>query len=355
MKRGDSVNCKAISDRSILGGKQSFIFTHMKHISILVPRGHTSLVNIEGSHQIFSELNVFLAEAGRPPMFTVQLVGIEKGTSQRNGLFIITPQVLIHDVKRTDLIIIPSVHGDPKQAMEMNADFIPWIKEQYAQGASVASLCLGAFFLAQTGLLDGKSCATHWKMASAFKQMFPHIHLMDNKIITEEDRIYTSGGAYSYLNLILYLVEKMAGRDIAVLASKAFAIDIDRKSQSPFIIFEGQKSHQDEPIKQVQAFIEGNYQDRITVDKLSDKFALGRRSFERRFKKATGNTVMEYIQRIKIEAAKRDFETSRKNINEVIYDVGYTDTKAFRTIFKKITGLTPVEYRNKYNKLEVSM
>ncbi len=327
----------------------------MKHISILVPRGHTSLVNIEGSHQIFSELNVFLNELGRAPMFTVQLVGIEKGTSQRNGLFTIAPHVLIRDVKKTDLIVIPSVHGDQKQAMEANAEFIPWIKSQYAQGASVASLCLGAFFLASTGLLDDKPCATHWKMASAFRQMFPQVNLMDNKIITEKDRIYTSGGAYSYLNLILYLVEKMAGRDIAVLASKSYAIDIDRQSQSPFIIFEGQKSHQDEPIKQVQAFIEGNYQDRITVDKLSHQFALGRRSFERRFKKATGNTVMEYIQRIKIEAAKRDFETSGKNINEVIYDVGYTDTKAFRTIFKKITGLTPVEYRNKYNKLEVAV
>jgi transcriptional regulator GlxA family with amidase domain len=327
----------------------------MKHISILVPRGHTSLVNIEGSHQIFSELNIFLNELGRAPMFTVQLVGIEKGTSQRNGLFTITPDVMTRDVKKTDLIIIPSMLGDQTQAMQLNTEFIPWIKVQYAQGASVASLCLGAFFLAFTGLLDDKPCATHWKMASTFRQMFPQVHLMDNKIITEKDRIYTSGGAYSYLNLILYLVEKMAGRDVAVLASKAYAIDIDRKSQSPFIIFEGQKSHQDEPIKQVQAFIEGNYHNRITVDKLSHQFALGRRSFERRFKKATGNTVMEYIQRIKIEAAKRDFETSGKNVNEVIYDVGYTDTKAFRTVFKKITGLTPVEYRNKYNKLEVAV
>jgi len=180
--------------------------------------------------------------------------------------------------------------------------------------------------------------------------MYPDVNLMDDRIITEEERIYTSGGAYSYLNLILYLVEKYAGRDIAILTAKAYAIDIDRQSQSPFIIFEGQKAHNDEPIRKAQEFIEASYQDKITVEQLSDMSAIGRRSFERRFKKSTGNTVIEYIQRIKIEAAKRDFETSTKNVNEVIYDVGYIDTKTFRTMFKKVTGLTPLEYRNKYNK-----
>lgn len=322
----------------------------MIHISILVPIGHSSLVNIEGSYQILTDLNNFLAEKGRPPMFHVQLVGLTREVSQRNRLFTITPDVLVGAVKKTDLIIIPSLHGDQQQAALLNKDFIPWIKHHYQQGASVASLCLGAFFLAATGLLEGKPCATHWKMAREFREMFPGVHLMDDKIITEEERIFTSGGAYSYLHLIIYLVERYAGRDIAILTAKAYAIDIDRQSQSPFIIFEGQKTHQDEPILKAQEFIENSYQDKITVEQLSDLTAIGRRTFERRFKKSTGNTVVEYIQRIKIEAAKRDFETSTKNINEVIYDVGYVDTKAFRTVFKKVTGLTPLEYRNKYNK-----
>ena len=132
--------------------------------------------------------------------------------------------------------------------------------------------------------------------------------------------------------------------------SRCYAIDIDRKTQSPFIIFQGQKKHNDDPIRKVQEFIEGNYQEKLTVDLLSDKVNIGRRSFERRFKKATGNSVIEYIQRIKIEAAKHDLETSRKNITEVVYDIGYTDSKSFRSVFKKVTGLTPIEYRNKYNK-----
>lgn len=325
----------------------------MIHISILVPLGHTSVVNIEGSYQIFTDLNNFLADKGRAPLFNVQLVGIAKVVNQPNRLFTITPDVLIKDVKKTDLIVIPALHGDQAAAAETNKAFIPWIIQQHAAGASIASLCLGAFFLAATGLLDGKACATHWKMAQQFREMFPKVNLMDERVITEEDGIYTSGGAYSYLNLIVYLVEKYAGRDIAIMTSKAYEIDLERDSQSPFIIFEGQKTHNDAPILKAQQFIEASYQDKITVDQLSDLTAIGRRTFERRFKKSTGNTVVEYIQRIKIEAAKRDFETSTKNINEVIYDVGYVDTKSFRTVFKKVTGLTPLEYRNKYNKLSI--
>jgi len=322
----------------------------MKHISILIPKGHTSVVNIEGTHQILNEVNSIMKSRGKSPVFEVQLVGISKETTQRNGLFTIGPDVLIEDVKKTDLIIIPAIHGDPKTVMEKNARFVAWIIEQYRTGAEVASFCIASFFLASTGLLDGKQCATHWTAANDFRAIFPEVNLVDDKIMTEEDGIYTSGGAYSFLNLLVYIIEKYAGREVAVLISKFFMIDIDRISQSPFIIFEGQKTHDDEPIKKAQEYIENNFEEKITIDQLSSMFALGRRNMERRFKKATANTVTEYIQRVKIEAAKKNLETGRKNINEVMYEVGYSDTKAFRTIFKRITGLSPVNYRNKYNK-----
>ena len=322
----------------------------MKHISILVPLGHTSLPNIDGSHQILSQVNTFMADMGKPPLFNVQLVGLDNHIPQRNGMFTIKPDVLVTDVAKTDLIIIPAMYGDIAEVVEANKVFLPWIVEQYQKGAQIASLCIGAFFLASTGLLNGKQAATHWSLAHVFRQIYPDVNLVDDKIMTEDEGIYTSGGAYSYLNLLVYLVEKLAGREIAILISKSFMIDIDRISQSPFIIFQGQKAHEDEPVKKAQEFIENNFADRITVDQLADMLALGRRSLERRFKHATSNTVTEYIQRVKIEAAKKSFESSRKNINEVMYDVGYTDTKAFRTVFKKVTGLSPVEYRNKYNK-----
>ncbi|WP_295127677.1 GlxA family transcriptional regulator [uncultured Chitinophaga sp.] len=322
----------------------------MKHISIIIPRGHTSLPNIDGTHQIFSEVNGFMKAMGREPIFKVQLVGLDADTSQRNGLYVIHPDVLIGDVKKTDLVIIPAMHGDMQEALVQNQDFVPWVINQYRGGAEVASFCIGAFFLASTGLLSGKQCATHWRTAHEFRTMFPDVNLVDDKIMTAEDGIYTSGGAYSYLNLIMYLIEKFAGREMAILASKSFMIDIDRHSQSPFIMFEGQKSHDDDQVKKAQDFIEKNFDEKISVDQLADMLAIGRRSFERRFKKATSNTVTEYIQRVKIEAAKKSFETSRKNINEIMYDVGYSDVKAFRTTFRKITGLSPLAYRNKYNK-----
>lgn len=328
---------------------------HMKHVSILVPLGHSSLPNIDGTHQILSEVNNIRQAMGMEPVFRIQLVGLENSVPQRNGLYTIQPDVLINDVKKTDLIIIPAMHGDLEKAMQANAAFVPWIVEQYQQGAEVATFCIAVFLLAATGLLDGKKCATHWIAANDFRRMFPQVNLVDDRIMTEEDGLYSSGGAYSFLNLLAYLIEKHAGREIAVRIAKTFMIDIDRESQSPFIIFNGQKAHEDESIKKAQEYIERNYQDKITVDQLADMLALGRRNLERRFKKATANTVVEYIQRVKVEAAKRQLESGRKNVNEVMYETGYSDEKAFRTVFRKITGLSPLAYRNKYHKEAIAV
>lgn len=321
----------------------------MKHVSILVPYG-AILGSLEGPRQVLTEVNEYLVRMGGPALFKVQLVGLTKEVPVYNGMYNVFTDVLVKDLPKTDLVIIPALHGDMAQNLEQNRAFIPWITEQYKNGAEVASLCVGAFLLAATGLVNGKKCATHWMAANEFRQMFPDVELVEDKIITDEQGIYSSGGAFSYLNLILYLIEKYAGRSVAVFCSKAFQIDIQRDSQSPFIIFQGQKGHEDEPIKKAQEFIEQNVQNKITVDQLASMLLLGRRNLERRFKKATSNTVVEYIQRVKIEAAKMSLESSRENVNEVMYNVGYADPKAFRITFKRITGLSPVQYRNKYNK-----
>lgn len=327
----------------------------MKHVSILIPRGHTSVVNIGGTHQILNQVNGILKEMGRPPVFDVNLVGLEKETTQSTGLFSVSPDCLLEDVDKTDLIIIPAIHDDPEVGYNQNKKFAPWIIDQYKNGTEIASFCVGAFFLASTGLLDGKQCSTHWMHADNFRSRFPKVNLVDHKIMTEEEGIYTSGGAYAFLNLILHLIEKHAGREVAIVASKAFSIDISRDSQSAFIIFEGQKDHEDQKVMQAQKFIEDHYEDTIRVDNLADQFAMSRRTLERRFKKATSNTIVEYIQRVKVEAAKKDLETTRKNVNEVMYDVGYSDTKSFRNLFQRITGLTPIEYRGRYNKNAVAV
>lgn len=326
----------------------------MKHISILVPKV-AILGSLEGTRQLFTQVNEFLLARGDEPLFKVQLVGLSKETPLSGGWFTANTDALIDDIEKTDLIIIPAIDGEINQAIERNREFIPWIVKHYRNGAEVASLCLGAFLLASTGLLSGKKCATHWMAANEFRRMFPDVQLVTEKIITDEQGIYSSGGAFSYLNLILHLIEKYAGRELAILAAKVFAIEIERDNQLSFTIFQGQKDHGDEQIMKAQDFIEKNYQEKISVEQLVSMLPLSRRNFERRFKKATSNTVVEYIQRVKIEAAKKGLETSRKNVNELMYDVGYSDTKAFRTVFKRITGKSPIDYRNKYNRESIAV
>lgn len=330
----------------IATGNISYLF-NMKKVAILVPESSV-MQAIADPQYLFSTVNQFMQMSGKAPLFEVKLVGIS-GEVQL-GAFTVHTDHQINGSFSPDLIFIPALFGDMKQATALNQAFVPWILSHYQKGAEVASLCVGAFLLASTGLLNGRKCSTHWGFMNELKELYPEVEVVEGHIVTEEHRIYSSGGANSYWNLLLYLVEKYTDRDTAILASKYFAIDIDRDSQAAFAMFKGQKDHPDDEIRTAQEFIENNTGEKITIHQLAELVSVGKRSFERRFKKATNNTVNEYIQRVKVEAAKRSFESSRKNISEVMYDVGYTDTKAFRDMFRKITGLTPVEYRNKYNK-----
>ena len=321
----------------------------MKNIAILVPE--TAVIEaVADPRYAFTAVNEFLKSTGEMPMFNLQLVGLTSDVRVSDGMFTIHTDATLATARKPDLIIVPALSGDLGRAIQVNRAFVPWIVQHYKEGTEVASLCLGAFLLAETGLLDGKTCSTHWLFANEFRDRFPSVELLDNKIVTDQTGIYTSGGATSYWNLLLYLIEKYTNRELAVLTAKFFVLDIDRHSQSPFHIFKGQKVHNDPDIVKVQEFIETNYQDKITVDELCRKFGIARRTFERRFKRATHNTVLEYWQRVKIEAAKRQLEMSRKTVGEVMYEVGYSDTKAFRDIFRKVTSMSPVDYRNKYNK-----
>ncbi|MFT3910745.1 MAG: helix-turn-helix domain-containing protein [Ferruginibacter sp.] len=325
----------------------------MKKVSILVPESSV-MQAIADPQYLFTATNQFLIAAGKDPLFEVELVGIKKEIKLNNGSYSVHTNRQLKDIKKTDLVFIPALFGDMSTAIKKNKEAIPWIIQQYNNGAELASLCVGAFLLASTGLLKGKKCSTHWGFQNEFREMYPDVEVVEGNIVTEEKQIYSSGGANSYWNLLLHLVEKYTDRDTAILASKYFAIDIDRNSQAAFAMFKGQKDHKDKEILVIQEYIEANINEKMSIDELAKQAALGRRTFERRFKQATNNSVLEYIQRIKIEVAKRQFETSRKNISEVMYEVGYTDTKAFRDIFKKLTGLTPIEYRNKYNKMTMA-
>lgn len=322
----------------------------MKHLTILVPDGENNLSSIVGAYKIFSRANVHWKETGKKELFKIELAGISEKVEFYEGLFTVKPHTYISAISKTNLIIIPSLNHNYQKAVAGNKLLIDWIAKQYKNGAEIASICTGAFILASSGIIDGKSCSTHWAVADNFRNMFPKVNLQTDKLITDENGIYTNGGAYSFLNLIIYLVEKYYDRQTAIFCSKVFQIEIDRQSQSPFTIFTGQKIHGDEMVKKAQDYIESNPHEKISVELLSSRFSIGRRNFDRRFIKATGNTPVEYAQRVKIESAKKAFETSRKTILEVMFEVGYSDVKAFREVFRKITGMSPLEYRNKYNK-----
>ena len=322
----------------------------MKHLTILVPEGENNLSSIVGSYKIFTRANAYWKEAHRRELFNIELAGVSKKVEFYDGLFTVKPHTHVSTITKTDLIIIPSLNHNYQKAIKGNQVLIDWLEKQYRNGAEIASICTGAFLLASSGLLDGRTCSTHWSAAENLKIMFPKVDVQTDKLITDENGIYTNGGAYSFLNLLIYLVEKYYNRQTAIFCSKVFQIEIDRQSQSEFTIFRGQKQHGDEVVKKAQAYMEANLDEKISVEHLSSRFAVGRRNFDRRFIKATGNTPLEYSQRVKIESAKKAFESTHKTINEVMYDVGYSDVKAFREVFRKITGMSPLEYRSKYNK-----
>jgi transcriptional regulator GlxA family with amidase domain len=322
----------------------------MKHLTILVPEGENNVSSIIGSYKLLKRANTVYQEKNGRELFKIEVAGNSDKVEYHDGLVSIRPHTRLSAITKTDLLIIPSISHQYDSVLKANQPMTEWIAAQYRNGAEIASICTGAFLLAATGLLDGRVCSTHWIAADSFRKLFPKVDLQTDKLITDENGIYTNGGAYSFLNLLLYLVEKYYDRETAIYCAKTFQVEIDRESQAAFSIFRGQKQHSDEVVREAQLFIEQHLHEKISMEALSDRFAIGRRHFDRRFIKATGNTPLEYLQRVKIESAKRAFETTRKTINEVMYDVGYSDTKAFRDVFRKITGLSPVEYRSRYNK-----
>ena len=325
----------------------------MKHISILVPSGNAVVDTIIAPYNLLRMANSYYKQLNdlNEDLFKIDLVALTNETATYQGLFSITPTQTIEEITNTDLIIVTAIAGDLEKGIEKNMKFVSWIRTQRIENdTEIASLCKGALLLAETGLLNGKSCATHWTAHELFKQRYPQVKLVPEKIISEDNGIYSSGGAYSFLNFMLYLIEKYFGRETAIWCSKVSEIEFDRIDQSQFMIFNGQKEHADEPIKQAQIYIEKNFEQKLNIDEIASMMNVSGRSFLRRFKKATSNTPLEYIQRVKIEAAKKKLESTTETILQVMYGIGYNDEKAFRTTFRKYSGLAPKEYRNKYNR-----
>jgi transcriptional regulator GlxA family with amidase domain len=260
--------------------------------------------------------------------------------------------VKLSEAGQYDLVLIPAMNFPViGEALSNETEMLDWVKQQYKGGADIAAICLGTFLLAQTGLLEGKRATTHWMGVPTFRKMFPGVILEDDKVIIDEGRIYTCGAAYSFTSLLIYLIEKFGGRDLALAAAKVFMIQVHDAGQHVFSIFDLQHRHEEKEISNVQRYVEKNFAKRISIGELAEKANMSQRSFIRKFTEATGNTPLEYIQRVKVEAAKRMLEKGTTAVEETSRKVGYEDFNSFRNVFRKFTGVTPQEYKRRYGNM----
>jgi transcriptional regulator GlxA family with amidase domain len=323
----------------------------MKRVTLLL---HEDVYasSIGGVLDLFADANECLKEDGKPPIFSLELIGDRIKNIQLDVPAQFLCYSTIDKVRQPDLIIIPGFKGDARTILRKYDTVVTWIREMHRQGAEIASMCTGSLFLAEAGLLDGKTATSHWAMAEEMRARYPAVNVASDRLITDQDGIYTSGGGFSALKLILYLVEKFCGRQIVLDVSKRLSIDIDYISQAHFAVFAGQRKHADEDILRSQTFIEQNYAKDISIDQVSSLCHTGKRNFIRRFKAATNNTPIEYLQRVRVEAAKKALENEDCDLDKIMYRAGYEDIKAFRLIFKRLTGLSPRDYRKKYSRRE---
>jgi len=319
----------------------------MKNISLLVHEDIYSS-SVASVIDLFAGANWCLEQSGQSPAFHLELV-----SEKENNIALDVPARFISyrtidKVTQTDLIIVPGFNGDSKAILKKYSNTINWIKGMNKSGTEIASMCVGSFFLAEAGLLNGKTATSHWAATDEMQLRYPLIKVKSDRVITDQDGIYTGGGAFAALKLILYLIEKFCGRETALLVSKQFSIDLDPASQARFAIFTGQRQHNDDEILKSQAYIEQNYSANISIGQVSALTNTSMRNFIRRFKAATNNTPIEYLQRVRIEAAKKALEDKNLPLNEVVNITGYEDIKTFRMVFKKMTGLSPSDYRKRY-------
>jgi transcriptional regulator GlxA family with amidase domain len=321
----------------------------MKRVALLVPED-ANIAPLENARHGLRAANAYLEQSGGAPCFALQLVAATPCVQLDGGRVQLQVDATLDTVGKVDLCVVPPpLREDGSVLMSPgNQRLIEWVAAHYQAGGEVASLCMGAAMLAAAGVLDGRRAVVHWAVQQAYAQRFPQVDWASDGIVHYESGIYTSGGAFSAAHLILHLIEQHAGREAAIWCAKYFQLDWSRRSQQPFAIFTGHKAHADDVVRAVQEYLEAHYAERLSIPALADRFILGRRTLERRFRQATGHSIVEYLQRIRVEAAKRALENSRKSVSEVMYDVGYNDTKAFRDTFARYSGMTPLSYRERY-------
>ncbi|MNK14846.1 HTH-type transcriptional regulator CdhR [compost metagenome] len=319
----------------------------MTQVALLLTNRYR-LLSVAAILDVFDTVNSYYEANGEEPLFKLNVLYAENSNNQIPVFDNHIPQPL-KSVNEHDLVLIPAfASSDLAVAIQENLEFLPWLRKQHQNGVEIASFCTGAFLLGASGLLNGKSATTHIHASTSFAASYPDVFLRANEVVTCDHGIYTSGGATSTFHLLLRLIHNYGNREIAVRMAKVFAIDMNRGQQSYFGTFIPSKDHGDELVTQTQLCIENLYNKAATVDDILQQIPASRRNIERRFKMATGNTMIEYLQKTRIEVAKKLLEQTNQSILEIMLNSGYNDLKAFRQLFKKSSGMTPKDYRDKF-------
>lgn len=282
------------------------------------------------------------------PYFRVTTASIDGRAVSCDGAIKIQPDAAISEVRKTDLIFIPTTGIDLEHVAERNAPVVPWLRRWHKRGASIASVCSGVGLVAATGLLDGKRATTHWGLAETFRKMYPRVKWMPELMVTEDRGFYCGGGVHAALDLSMYLVEKFCGHEVAMQSAKAMLIDTPRAWQAGFGIVPLKTEHNDESISSAQEWLHHNFHKTFPLEAPAQSVGMSLRNFVRRFKQATGDSPLMYLQKLRIAAAKRLLEGGHRTVQEISGAVGYQDVAFFRNLFRRHTGVSPNAYRQRF-------
>ncbi|TDF41357.1 helix-turn-helix domain-containing protein [Alteromonadaceae bacterium M269] len=284
------------------------------------------------------------------PLFNVQLASVDGNPIRCINRVVLHPHLALKDVNHTDLILVPTIGGSIEPVIENNKALIQWLEERHLAGSEIASNCTGAFLLAEAGILDNKQATTHWGFADLFREKYPLVDLHPEQLIVQQENIFCAGGGMAWFDLALLLVERYGGHELAASTAKSHVMDMRHGNQAAYANVKSKKYHKDKDILKVQEWMEQHFDQPMTMHSLAKTFNLVPRTFVRRFKQATQQTPLAYLQNLRVEAAKSLLETESFSPEQVVQKVGYEDLSSFTRLFKKTTSLSLSQYRKKFSR-----
>jgi len=322
----------------------------MIEVTVLVLDGTFSSTAI-GPMEVFRHAGALwnILTGGRPvPRFRVTTASVGGRAVRCDGPIQIRPAAALTAIRKTELIFVPSTGPSVDDMVERNAPVVPWLRRWHKRGAAIASVCSGVGLVAATGLLDGKRATTHWALADRFREKYPEVRWMPELMVTEDHGFYCGGGVNASLDLALYLVERFCGHDVAMQSAKALLIETPRAWQAGFAIVPLKTEHSDEAISNAQEWLHQNFHRTFPLEAPARRVGMSLRNFVRRFKHATGDSPLAYLQKLRIAAAKRLLEGDHRTMQEIGDAVGYQDVAFFRQLFERHTGVSPSAYRRRF-------